>query len=305
MSGKGLPILVVEDDTSLRRVLVGVLGREGYRPLEAADGDQGFGVFQRERPPIVVTDVRLPGIDGLEVLKRIKKVSPETFVIISTGYGSEEIAIEALRSGASNYFVKPFTIHEFTYAVGVLADLSRQRPGTEIIRHALSGERRVFVTDGEIDRVNALVQELTRTAACFDTDVEAVRIGLLEMITNAVEHGSLMISREEKLEALRAGKLAELYRERAASDACRGRKVTVEAEVDPRCARFTIRDEGEGFDCRSLPDPDTPGVLTSGCGRGILMTRLYMDEVKYNEAGNEVTIVRRLAGPDSTASLRP
>ncbi|MFZ3114994.1 MAG: sigma-54 dependent transcriptional regulator [Syntrophales bacterium] len=101
-------ILVIDDDVSLRRVLEYNLQEEGYEVCTAATGEEGLEIFARRQPPLVITDMKMPGMDGLQVLKEIKKQAPDTLVIIITAFGAVDAAVEAMKIGAYDYITKPF-----------------------------------------------------------------------------------------------------------------------------------------------------------------------------------------------------
>src|SRR6266540_3848753 len=101
-------ILIIDDDTSLRRVLEYNLQEEGYEVLTAADGEQGLRLFDEQGAELVITDVKMPGISGFTVLSSIKERSPETLVIVITAFGAIETAVEAMKQGAYDYITKPF-----------------------------------------------------------------------------------------------------------------------------------------------------------------------------------------------------
>ncbi len=105
-------ILVIDDEESVRDSMSQVLGKEGYRVRTAGAGKEGLEVFYQESFQAVFLDLKLPGVNGLEILSRIKESSPETPVIIITGYASIESAIEAMKRGAFDYMAKPFTPEE-------------------------------------------------------------------------------------------------------------------------------------------------------------------------------------------------
>jgi DNA-binding response OmpR family regulator len=286
-------VLLVEDEPAVRSMLAMYLRQEGYDTRDAGDGAAALAMLAQEPAEIVVTDVRMPGMDGLEVLSRVKKAAPETCVVVMTGYGSEEIAIRAMRCGASNYFKKPINLAEFGYALGVLADLAASSRVLRADIGCLERETRTLRLGNDLDAIYPVIRDLTATAELFGFEVDSIRIGLLEMLTNAIEHGNLSIDRDEKRAALRGGALRELYARRAAEPPGRDRTVRVAYEFTPAQFACSIADGGEGFAWRSLPDAGDPEYLFAGSGRGIIVTRLIMDEVRYNEQGNEVFIVKR------------
>lgn len=100
-------ILTIEDDQLVRKTLVLYLQKLGYVVLEAADGEEGLEIFHRAHPDLILTDLRLPKIDGMEVLSVIRESSPETPVIIASGMGTLGDAIQALKLGARDYVTKP------------------------------------------------------------------------------------------------------------------------------------------------------------------------------------------------------
>lgn len=103
-------LLVIDDEEGIRKVLGISLRDAGYEVLEAANGEIGMDLFQCENPPIVITDIKMPGLDGMAVLERIKSISPDTEVIMITGHGEMALAIQSLQLNASDFITKP--IHD-------------------------------------------------------------------------------------------------------------------------------------------------------------------------------------------------
>ncbi|MCK5944917.1 MAG: sigma-54-dependent Fis family transcriptional regulator, partial [Planctomycetes bacterium] len=108
MADPGMRILLVEDEQTIAVTLVDDLEAAGYEVLHVADGKEGIAELQRKGYDVVITDVRLPGADGLEVLKAAKQARPDTEVIMMTAYATVEHAVEAMRLGADDYIQKPF-----------------------------------------------------------------------------------------------------------------------------------------------------------------------------------------------------
>lgn len=107
-SQQGRSVLVVDDEPSMRLALTESLRRNGYGVLQAADGQEALARFTQTKPWLVLTDLRMPHLGGLEILREIKKRSPNTFVVIMTAYGTVEGAVEAMKHGASDFLLKPF-----------------------------------------------------------------------------------------------------------------------------------------------------------------------------------------------------
>jgi len=101
-------ILVIDDEESILNLVGIILANRGYTVAKANDAFKGLELVTRLKPSIVILDYMMPGMDGLEVLKQIKSHAPDTYVIMFTGKGSEEIAVELMKTGASDYILKPF-----------------------------------------------------------------------------------------------------------------------------------------------------------------------------------------------------
>ncbi|MDY6950616.1 MAG: response regulator [Thermodesulfobacteriota bacterium] len=102
-----LKILLIDDEEPIRKILGLYLRSKGYEVVTAADGGEGIGLFQQEKPPVVLTDIKMPGMDGIEVLKRVKEINPETEVVVITGHGHMDLAVQALQLDASDFITKP------------------------------------------------------------------------------------------------------------------------------------------------------------------------------------------------------
>ncbi len=106
---KDLKVLLIDDDPGIRKVMTIALEDEGYTVISANDGESGIELCARESPDVVVTDIRMPGIDGIEVLRRIKEMDPDREVIVATAFSDINYAISALQLDASDFIVKPIS----------------------------------------------------------------------------------------------------------------------------------------------------------------------------------------------------
>ena len=102
-------LLVIDDEASTRDLLKMSLESDGYTVFVAEDGPKGLEIFARENPPVVLTDIKMPGMDGIEVLRRVKEQNPDTEVIVITGHGEMNLAIQALHLEASDFINKPIS----------------------------------------------------------------------------------------------------------------------------------------------------------------------------------------------------
>ncbi|WP_110112646.1 response regulator [Bacillus sp. CGMCC 1.16541] len=110
-------ILIVDDQYGIRILLTEVLQKEGYNTFQAANGFQAIEIAQKQTPDLVLLDMKIPGMDGIEILKRLKEHDPDIKVIIMTAYGELDMIQESKDLGALTHFAKPFDIDEIRQAV--------------------------------------------------------------------------------------------------------------------------------------------------------------------------------------------
>ncbi|MGB2698046.1 MAG: response regulator [Candidatus Zixiibacteriota bacterium] len=113
-------ILIVDDEEIMRSFLLDVFMDEGYDLDSAANGEEALEKISRNQYQLIITDIRMPGVDGTEVLKKAKELNPKTEVIIITGYASPQIKQECQKLGAAYYIAKPFQINQIRALVNKL-----------------------------------------------------------------------------------------------------------------------------------------------------------------------------------------
>ncbi|UTA48988.1 response regulator [Simiduia sp. 21SJ11W-1] len=153
-------LLIIDDDTIVRQSIVVYLADSGFEVIEAANGQQGLTLFFQETPDIVLTDLRMPGIDGLQVLRRIHEESPNTPVMVISGAGVVTDVVEALRLGASDYMIKPVVdmemlVHSIDKSLerqALLAENQRYRQELEEANRNLREHLRVLERDQKAGR---------------------------------------------------------------------------------------------------------------------------------------------------------
>jgi len=136
-------ILIVEDEPKMLRLLELNLTEEGYTTHTASDAETGLNTLRQEKIDLVVTDLKLPGMDGLEFLQAVKRADARIPVIVMTAYGTVETAVEAMKAGASDYVLKPFSLEEMKLIVRKELDVHSLREENRSLREAL-GRRYEF-----------------------------------------------------------------------------------------------------------------------------------------------------------------
>jgi CheY-like chemotaxis protein len=294
-------ILVVDDSAVDRRLVGGLLEKTLVCTLQyAASGLEALAQIQNLVPDLVVTDLMMPAMDGLQLVKAIRTHYPDVPVILMTAHGSEGLAIEALGQGAASYVPKvqlalklPRTAQE------VLTRAASDRSSKYLLSCLTRSEFTFSLANDArlIDPLVDLVQQMVAaTGLCDFTGRLRIGIALKEALLNALFHGNLEIT-EEQLEPFQDTLIQEkdmsLVEQRQSQPPYCDRRTTVDVRISPDEARFVVRDEGPGFDVSSLPAVADPGALEGECGRGVVLIRAFMDEAVYNEKGNEVTMIKR------------
>src|SRR5947209_3651834 len=157
-------ILIVDDEEPIRQVLTEVLGGSGYVVRAAADGEQALRELAANDYDAVVTDVRMPRMDGLSLVRAIQQVAPESTVIVMSAYGSHDLAIEAMKAGAYDYLGKPFRPDEVLLMLRKAEERERLRAENSLLRRQIAaGTPELIAESPAMKDVLRVVQKVART----------------------------------------------------------------------------------------------------------------------------------------------
>ncbi len=163
MSGK---ILIVDDEKTIRDSLKLVLEDEGYITATAADGAEGFARVKEEDFDVVITDIKMPNMDGIQFLENASKVSPDTFFIIMTAYASVKTAVEAMREGAYDYLIKPVEFDDVILRVKRLLNFKKLSMENKLLRQRVSsgeGFQNIIGKSESMKKVFELIEQVAPT----------------------------------------------------------------------------------------------------------------------------------------------
>jgi sigma-B regulation protein RsbU (phosphoserine phosphatase) len=296
-------ILLVDDESLVREELGGMLEDDGYRVITASDGEEGLTVFRTARPDMVITDARMPRRDGLSLAAAIRGHDVRVPITVITGHGSEAMLLDALRVGVTDFVRKPVRVEDLSAALlrmnevlAIARRIDQKVPGS--VRPV--EQSWVFETDNDPAGIPAFVEYFVATCA-YGADFRSateLSLALRELILNAIEHGNLGVTSEEKRRAIEARRLTELIHQRLADPALAARRATITARRRHHRIDVEIRDQGDGFDWNCLPDPRDPANLLREHGRGVLLARVSVDDLAYRDRGTCVTFSKLLRTPD-------
>lgn len=288
-------IFIVDDSLTQRVLIQTTLENAGYRVSSAADGREALEAVRAERPNLIVTDLEMPEMNGLELVQEVKLEFADLPIVLVTAKGSEMIAAEALRLGAASYVPKSSlndlvpTIESILAVTGADLDSSR-------LAACMRYEEVHFELGHDGRLVAALIKHLQQIVRhfhiCDANTVMRVAMALEESLQNAMIHGNLEVSSELR-EIDDGEQYVALAKERRQMPPYRDRRVHISVKASPEKVVFAVRDEGPGFDVSKIPDPTSPMRLDKPCGRGLWLIHAFMDEVSHNDVGNEITMTLR------------
>ncbi len=157
-------ILVVDDEPSLRDVLNIMLKKAGYATSTAADGEEALAQVGKEIYDLVITDLKMPGMGGMEVLKAVKSASPETVVLVVTAFGSAESAVEAMKLGAYDYLTKPFQIDEVQLIIRNALEKRRLSTENMLLKREMASHSSLSNIIGQSDAMQKVFDVIAKVA---------------------------------------------------------------------------------------------------------------------------------------------
>ncbi|HTW96028.1 MAG TPA: response regulator [Tepidisphaeraceae bacterium] len=291
-------VLVVDDDPVSRNLVARLLEKiPDMRVRHASDGTDALTSVADHVPDLVLTDMKMPNMDGLTLVRRLRREHAQLPVILMTSFGSDEIAGHALRSGAASYVNKSQLARDLRQIVVEVLEVAGAERNH---REALVTMRRTeseFCLENDPSLLTPLIGHLLQNLARLNIADESRRltvgIALQEALSNAMFHGNLEISSDLRRNGCR--EYFELAERRRQESPYRDRRVIVKVEETWDQATYTIRDEGRGFNPQAVPNPVEERHLERESGRGLFLIRMFTDEVRHNPRGNEITLIVKRA----------
>jgi CheY-like chemotaxis protein/anti-sigma regulatory factor (Ser/Thr protein kinase) len=293
-----MPRILIVDDEEVDRELAGRCLRTlpDLEILEAEEGEAALASIEAHEPDLVLTDLRMPGMDGLALVEKVRVEHPLLPLVLMTSKGNERIAAQALRAGAASYVPKSEMKEMLLDSIeSVLEVTEAQRSQRQVLDYLGSSELRFeLVNDPAL--ISPLVGFLQNQLAQFRLGDESMRtqIGmvLMEAVSNGMIHGNLEI--DSALRRSDPGAFYDLVEARRGQPPYAERRLRCTVKQSAASVEYTVRDEGPGFDPATLPDPNAAENLLEVSGRGLLLIRTFMDEVTFNDRGNRITMTKNL-----------
>lgn len=297
-------ILVVDDAATDRRLTGGLLEKcPNWQVEYASNGNEALNLIKEKEIDLVVTDLQMPEMDGLNLVQAIRVQYANIPVILITGHGSEDLAVSALERGAASFVPKDQLAQMLVSTVDELLHLTREDRGYQTLINCMTTSEFSFTLPNDYELVAPLVdlvQQMTQGVGLCDS-IDCVRIGvaLEQALLNAIFRGNLEISRESMQRArerLMEGIDDDIVGQRMLQQPYSDRRVSISVKVEKAKAEFVVADEGSGFDTAIASVAADPDAIQGESGRGLVLMNTFMDEVRFNEAGNQVTMLKYKSG---------
>jgi len=289
-----LRVIVAEDSPTQQLQIEAYLTDNGFEVELAANGREALDKVHENRPDVVVTDLEMPEMNGLELVSALQAEYRDLPVVLITARGSEKIASAALQAGAASYVPKQELENNLASTLKRILDViaSDQSEEERLPRYLAHTESEWSVENDTSlvpEIVSRFLSELARVELADENQMMQISVAIDEALVNAIIHGNLEVS--SKLRDIDNGKpYASQIEERRSQEPYNQRQVVVKIHASREKCTFTIRDQGPGFNPGDIPDPTDPANLEKVSGRGLLLINAFMDEVTHNASGNEITM---------------
>lgn len=302
-------ILVVDDAALDRRLTGGLLEKHNdWRVEYAANGSDALSCIQSSDVDLVVTDLQMPEMDGLNLVQAIRVQYTDIPVVLITGHGSEALAVKALEHGAASYVPKDKLAEMLPDTVEDLLHMTHVDRGYQALIDCMTASEFSFSLHNDFELIAPLtdmVQQMIQGVGLCDS-IDSVRVGVAveQAVLNAMFRGNLEISYEDmqqSRERLMQGENADIVAERGSQPPYDSRRADVAIRITKDEARFIVADEGPGFDTSTVPESGDASALDREGGRGLVLIKTFMDDVVFNDVGNQVTMIKRAVQASASA----
>ena len=158
-------ILIIDDEKAIRKTLTEILGYEGYKIDEASDGEEGLNKFRVKSYDLVLCDIKMPKLDGIEFLEKAKEINPEVPVIIISGHGNIETAVEAVKKGAFDYISKPPDLNRMLITLRNAMDKTTLVAETKVLKRKVNKVQEIIGESSPIKKIKDTIDKIAPTEA--------------------------------------------------------------------------------------------------------------------------------------------
>jgi CheY-like chemotaxis protein/anti-sigma regulatory factor (Ser/Thr protein kinase) len=301
-----MPIILVVDDSPTYQKLVGELLSCDFDWIMsyAENGQVALEMMELLSPDIIVTDLMMPVMDGMQLCRESKKRAPQIPVVLITAHGSEQLAVDALAAGAASYVPKSALAESLAETVSQLLNFSKRNRTKDRLMTFTTNMRHQFNLENDPMLISTLLDFVRESMVMLhlgDAPLQRqVSVAVEEALLNAMLHGNLELPVhrvQEVRQSLHSGKASEIVEKRRMEPPFDQRRVRFAIDLTSTRAQFVIRDQGPGFDSSKLPPPNDPNNISNMGHRGLTLIHNFMDEVTFKENGSEIHLTVNFKPP--------
>jgi len=289
-----MKFLIAEDTFEVLDYLRKFFVQLGHSVFCAKDGEDALRIFQKEEIDGIFCSLTLPKLGGLELLNEVKSADGICPFVMICPHEDSENALDALQLGACDFLIKKVNPHDLQRTLDRVISLSDGFNSGEYAQAYLLQETRSLEIGNNFEGVNRIVafisQDLLNYGILKKEQLFRMNMLLKEAIENAIFHGNLDI--DSNLRREDPNLFYKTAFQKRDIEPYKDRKVSIKYEINSNSAKYIVRDEGKGFVHTDLLDQMDPDNLLQIEGRGLVMITNFMDEVFWNDRGNEITMVR-------------
>ncbi|QEG02437.1 Chemotaxis protein CheY [Stieleria maiorica] len=293
-------VLLVEDSPTQAVEMRMLLEEGSHEVRHAANGQLALDVLARESLDIVVTDLEMPEVNGLELVEVMRTDYPHIPAILVTARGSEDLAADALQKGAAGYVPKNHLQSLLNDTIIDVLGVIRTDASFAKLISKLTKNVFEFELPNDSELISPLVGLLMQVVSGMDliSGAEMNRLGVAieHALINAMYRGNLQLGPSvtpAHHAIIYDDATSDLIERRKQESPYKDRLVFVEATASKQEIKIVIRDEGNGFDTSKVPDRVDADLFAAESGKGLVLMKSFADELRFNDIGNEVTMIKK------------
>ncbi len=292
-----IKILVVDDEPSICSMVNRFLEMNNYQADIANNGKEALEMIEKNHYQLVLSDIKMPEMDGISFMQAAKEVNPEILFIIMSGYGTLESAIQAQKLGAINFIKKPLSVIELISTIKKAEDLIfKKNVPYKISPYIRNIDKHLIFTAKNLSEnidlvVDYLVLELPHFSLT-EVKIDNLTLALYETINNAIEHGCLkldkMMGRENTVEEFQDFTREKL--KRLEKPEYSEKEIVIRLNYLDNMIKYSIKDSGDGFDYKKYQKDIDNQLYVDSINKGLFLIQNTVDAVDFNDKGNEIIL---------------
>jgi len=296
-------VLVVDDSPVDRRLVQSILQKNTDLVVSvAAGGREALQQMHSNPADLVITDLQMPDMNGLDLLNAMRLEFPQTPVVLITAHGSEELAVQALHEGAASYVPKPQLASRLLPTVAQVFEMTQMDQSYDRFARCMDWAEFQMSLENDfelVDRCVDLIQSMVlSTQDCAPADYLRLATGLHAALQEAVLRGNMEFTAEQaRAFELETPDAIAVFEQRRSNEPYCQRLVRFRARLSRSSSHFVIGYEGPCFEFEVPSADDERAALAGGAGRGLLLLATYMDSVTADPKQREITIIKSATEP--------